>query len=167
MPHAETTELAALAQVSEAIALPSAAALGESPPPPPPPDHVGNALSALIKYVPTEVITLYVATVAAREAIEMTIPSFSPMFIYWTFVVITPMLFLLLFLSRLQVEKQPIPPFRAWPLWRMIAATIAFGVWALAIPNNPYIHGPAAAAVSGVGALFVSMVLSLLDPFFE
>jgi hypothetical protein len=48
----------------------------------------------------------------------------------------------------------------------MCAATIAFLVWALAVPGNPYLAGTAS-AVAGLGAMLTSSLLHLVTPIFE
>ena len=48
----------------------------------------------------------------------------------------------------------------------MIAATIAFLVWAIAIPNNPY-HDWVGSALAAFAALVVSTALSLVEPIVE
>jgi hypothetical protein len=45
----------------------------------------------------------------------------------------------------------------------MLAASIAFIVWALAVPNNTIVTGPGWSAIVGVAALLVSSVLNLLE----
>jgi hypothetical protein len=48
----------------------------------------------------------------------------------------------------------------------MCAATVAFIVWALAVPGNPYLSG-AASAIAGLGAMLTSSLLQLMTPIFE
>lgn len=128
---------------------------------------VGNALTALVKYVPTEVVTLYVATVAARQQIEAVLPSFKSLWLFWGFVCLTPLMFALLFYNKLAVANQKLPSLKEFPWWKTIASTIAFAVWALAVPNGPYLQTAGASALAGLAALFVSTVLTLLDPIFD
>ncbi len=56
-----------------------------------------------------------------------------------------------------------------WPWWKLIASTIAFAVWALAVPNNPIIplNSAAGGVLAGFAALFVSTILNFVAPFFE
>jgi hypothetical protein len=62
---------------------------------------------------------------------------------------------------------RPFPAIKELPWWKMAAATIAFIVWGLAVPGNPYIAGESGAVVAGFGAVLISTVLSLLEPIFE
>jgi hypothetical protein len=59
------------------------------------------------------------------------------------------------------------PSVKECPWWKTIAATVAYLVWALAIPNNPYIHTAAEQMTAGFGAAFISTVLNLIAPLFE
>jgi hypothetical protein len=47
-----------------------------------------------------------------------------------------------------------------WPWWKLIACTIAFAVWALAIP--PLVNSDPGEVVAGFGALLISTFLSLV-----
>ena len=53
------------------------------------------------------------------------------------------------------------------PWWKLVASTIAFSVWALAVPNTPYLNSQSGKIVAAFGALFVSTLLTLLEPIFE
>ena len=128
---------------------------------------VENALTVLVKYIPTEVITLYVAAVSVGSAFKSVIPIYSPMLLYWAFIALCPLMFYLVYMSNLSSGKKSIPHVRNWPRWKPAASTIAFGVWALAIPNNPYVAGEAGAAVVGFAVIFVSIMLSLIAPIIE
>jgi hypothetical protein len=115
----------------------------------------------------TESITLYVAAVSAAPAIaSITGGKVTGVILYWGFAVLTPLLLLLVLMSKRASDGQPPVPKR-WPWWKLVAATIAFLVWALAVPNNPYVQGDAAAVVAGFGAILISSVLSLLEPIFD
>lgn len=128
---------------------------------------IENALTALVKFIPTEVVTLYVAAVSVGPAFKSVIPVYTPTLTYWAFVALTPLIFYLLYLNKLASMDQPVPPVSQWPRWKPVASTIAFGVWALAIPSNPYIQGEAGAAVMGFTVLFVTTILSLVTPIIE
>lgn len=129
-----------------------------------------DLLAALTKYIPTESITMYVAIVSSQAALASLVPWLKPSVGYVVFVVVTPLLQLVLFLRHLATAKRrwKIPP-KAWPWWSMIASTIAFAVWAMAVPGNPIIetNNAAGGAVAGLAAMAASTVLNLLAPFFE
>ena len=129
-------------------------------------NRVTNALNALVGYIPTEVITLYVAALSAEAALHSTVPAIDAATILWFFVGLTPLLLLLIYLSKVAATGDKLPGPREWPWWKMVAATIAFFVWALAVPGNPYLRD-AAAAVAGLGAMLASTLLSIMTPIFE
>ena len=129
-------------------------------------NRVTNALNALVGYIPTEVVTLYVAALSAEAALHSTFTVIDAATILWFFVALTPLLLLLIYLSKVAATGDKLPGPREWPWWKMCAATIAFFVWALAVPGNPYLR-EAAAAVAGLGAMLVSTLLSVMTPIFE
>jgi hypothetical protein len=135
--------------------------------PQPPRDPITNAISLLTKYIPTEIITLYVAAVSVAPAIRAATGFVDIVMVYWIYTALTPITFLIIYLGKLKVLNRPLPPPMHWPWWRMLAAMVAFMVWALAIPNNPYVQGEVGGVVAGFGALFISTFLTLLEPFFE
>jgi hypothetical protein len=129
---------------------------------------VSGTINALVKYIPTEVVTLYVAAASATPALTATLPFIDARLTYWAFALFTPVFLLLLYASkRASNNLPPLPPLRQLPWWKMIAATVAYLVWALAVPGNPYVPSEAAAVIAGFGAVAISTVLSLLEPIFE
>jgi hypothetical protein len=126
-----------------------------------------NALDGLIKYIPTESVTLYVAATAALSSLTATFPLLTPYRLYWGFVVLTPVLFLLIYVGKRRSQKlPPLPPQPArWPWWKLIASTIAFMAWALAIP--PLVTTDPGKVVAAFGALLVSTLLSLVGGVVE
>jgi hypothetical protein len=134
----------------------------------PQPPSKDSALAGLTKYIPTESITLYVSTVSAQEALKTI--GLTPAFAYWFCVCLTPLLLITLFLRQLVLAKQPWKiPIIKLPWWQTIASTIAFSVWALAVPGNPIISSSNSAqgVIAALAALFVSMILNIFEPFFE
>jgi hypothetical protein len=123
-----------------------------------------NAASALAKYIPKEVVTLYIAGVAAGPALRSVLGFGSRAWLYWGFVITTPLLYLLVYASFLKANDKSIS-FAEFPRWPAGASALAFAVWALAVPGNPYVTGPLQAAAAGFFALAASTLLSLLDPW--
>jgi hypothetical protein len=126
-----------------------------------------SALTALVKFIPTEIVMLYVSAVSVGTGFKTIFPNFTPALLYWSFIVLTPVLYYVIYLSTLASTNQPRPPLGQWPRWKPLASMIAFGIWALAIPENPYIKGDAGAAVMGFLVLLVTMLLSLVTPIIE
>ncbi|HXH73276.1 MAG TPA: hypothetical protein VNI58_10720 [Mariprofundaceae bacterium] len=151
-----------------AAAAPAGAAAPATAAPKPPSRDDGVA--ALTKYIPTESLTMYVAVVSSQKALETVSSTITAASAYKFFIVLTPLIMLGLYFRGLALagHEWKLPP-RSWPWWRMIAATVAFSAWALAIPGNPVIdpQSQAGGAVAALAALFVSMFLSLLAPLFE
>jgi hypothetical protein len=141
-----------------------------APPPPAgrPSTSVNNALSMLVKYIPTESVTLYVAAISAAAALKSVWSGITTVHIYWFFAGLTPVIFILVLIGKRRTMRlAPVPPPREFPWWKVFACTVAFIVWALAVPGNPYISGDTAGAVVGFLAIFISTILSLLEPIFD
>jgi hypothetical protein len=88
--------------------------------------------------------------------------------LYWFFVALTPVLLILVLAGKRRSEGFSVfPTWKEWPWWKLIASTIAFLVWALAIPGTPYLSTAQGKMVAAFGALLVSTFLTLLEPIFE
>jgi hypothetical protein len=130
------------------------------------PTKPSTALDALARYIPTEVITLYVAALAAMPALR-SLGVAEPV-VYWSCAALTPLVFLLILAGKRRGTGLPaFPSIRKWPWWRLFACTLAFVVWAVAVPGGPYFVDDAGKVVAGFGAVAISTVLSLLEPVFE
>lgn len=125
-----------------------------------------SAIDGLAKYIPTESITLYVAATAALPSLLEAFPGLTPLRLYWAFVVLTPVLFLLVYIGKRRSQRlSPLPALAQWPWWKLCASTIAFMVWALAVP--PLIETNAGKVVAAFGAILVSTLLSLIGGAIE
>jgi len=126
-----------------------------------------TALDALVKYIPTESVTLYVAATSAMSSLAAAFPSLTPDRLYWGFVVFTPILFLLIYIGKRRSQNLRFLPESVgdWPWWKLFAATVAFLFWALAVP--PLVSTPAGQVVAAFGALLVSTILTVLGGVFE
>lgn len=133
-------------------------------------NQVAITLNALVKYIPTEVVTLYVAAASTAQSLRnaISMPLIDGRLLYWGFTVLTPVLLVLMYASKRATDGLPaLPKIREMPWWKMTAATVAFSVWALAVPGNPYVSGDGAPIVASFGAIIISTLLSLLEPIFE
>lgn len=126
-----------------------------------------NAANALAKYIPKEIVTLYVAGLAAGPALKLVAGFGSRTLLYWVFVGLTPCFYIGVYLAFLKANDKEIPPFREWPWGPTLASVFAFGVWALAVPGNPYVSGSSQSAAAGFCALFVSAILGIADPWLD
>lgn len=127
-----------------------------------------NALGALARYIPGEIVTLYVAALSAMPAITATFAAVTEVRLYWFFVALTPVLLLLILAGKRRGEGfSAFPSSKDWPWWKLVASTVAFLVWALAVPATPYLASAQGKVVAAFGALLVSTFLTLLEPIFE
>ena len=124
-------------------------------------------LDNLTRFIPTESVTLYVATIGIASAAggENVPLILQPTFLYWLCAMLTPLIFVILLIRAHALNQQSLLPDK-WPIWKIVAATIAFLVWALAVPGSPYMNFTGGPAIAAIGALFVSTFLGLLDPIF-
>jgi len=86
--------------------------------------------------------------------------------VYGVFVFpITPLLFLLLYFNQLALKGQSFPKVKELPWFRCVASMVAFAVWALCIPGNPF----APPEQPGYGVLFglIAVVVAILLPIIE
>ena len=129
---------------------------------------IDTALHVLFGYIPTEVLTLYVAVLAAVQQPNKV--TGAVWITFWCFLVATPIVVWLVYGGKLMAAKKSIPiEYSKWPVWEMFAATVAYCAWAFALPNSPFAEFTSwySAALSGVVVLVASTVLGLLAPFFQ
>jgi hypothetical protein len=138
---------------------------------------VNTAMQVLFGYIPTEVLTLYVAIVAAIHSsasgngsdAAKTITS-GDWINFFSFLVATPIIFWVVYAAKLKSAQKPIPlGFSTWPLWEMIAATVAYTAWAFALPETPFLQFTQwyTPALGSIAVLVASTVLGLLSPLFQ
>lgn len=133
---------------------------------------VNTALQTLTTYIPTEVLTLYVAAVAAlgplTDAQGRPIGRWLP---FWCFLIGTPTLVWIAFATKVKSAGKPIPAHpRLWPMWEMAAAAIAFVAWAFALPDTPFLQFKDrwySAGLAGFLVLVVSWGLGALAPLMQ
>ncbi len=127
---------------------------------PPPPPSGSNAFETLTRYIPTETITLYMGAMAAMA--EFTAVGISVWAIYAFFALLTPALLLVLTLSRARQAGEAGYAMLHW--WPPTASMIAFLVWATSVPGHPV--ADRWSALPALAALFISTLLTALDPIF-
>ena len=129
--------------------------------------QMDTALHVLFGYIPTEILTLYVAVLAAiNQPDQVTSAEWNT---FWLFLIATPVVVWLVYGAKIKAAQKPLPIAPGtWPIWEMFAATIAYCAWALALPNTPFTeYGWYSSALSGVIVLVTSTLLGLLGPFFQ
>src|SRR4051812_25859672 len=91
-------------------------------------------LNVLFGYIPTEVVTLYVAVSTALQPDKtqdaantaMNANPKSLWIAFWVFLVATPLAVWVIYASKVKAAGKPVPVnYGAWPLWEMTAALIA------------------------------------------
>lgn len=128
-------------------------------------NDISNTLDMLIRYIPTEAITLYVAALAAVPVLQQAVSAYQAVQIYNAFLILTPLLVLVVYASKRATEgMRPLPGFKQWPWWEMAASLIAFAAWGLAVPGNPYTNSPAGTAAAGLAVIVVSTILTRVEP---
>lgn len=129
-----------------------------------------SSFEVFTRYIPTETVTIFVAALSIRPNIEAALPlKLQPYAtvatVYWICAFLTPILQLALtYLNRRDAgDPAPLKALTQNP-WPVIAAFIAFLIWALSVPGV-LDRKSSLVAIAGFGALFVSMLLSLGDRF--
>jgi hypothetical protein len=133
-----------------------------------------STLSAIATYIPTEIVTLYVSVLAVIGATaptattERTVAVSTPFAAFALFVILTPFVVWALYATKVITANKPLPrSVSAWPKWEMIAATIAFTVWAAALPSSPLDQFTwFNAGLAGIAVLVVSSLLGIVSPLF-
>lgn len=109
-----------------------------------------DPLKAVVKYIPTEVISIYVAILALFEPIKrisgadgkelpLHMSDFGSRWtLFWAMVIATPLISLLIFLYRAKVVSTG-PTAMRWDKWiyASILAILGLAVWASALPDSP------------------------------
>ncbi|SRR6266404_3974457 len=132
-----------------------------------------STISTITTYIPTEILTLYVAVLGALQpASADQTPSRAEWIAFYFFLAATPVFVWLLYAAKVKNAQKlvPLAP-RKWPMWEMVAATIGYLVWAFALPNSPFRefaqYGWYSQALGGVIVLVVSTTLGLIAPIVQ
>lgn len=93
---------------------------------------------AIVTYIPTEMVLVYVAAVAAVRT-----PAQGPAAGQWVLLiatlVLTPIATWALFAVKVSARGRPFPVSpRVWPWPELVIATLGFLLWAFAIPHTPF-----------------------------
>jgi hypothetical protein len=129
---------------------------------------VSDAAKLLSEYIPGEILTLYVAILAFVSQ-----PSSGALarnwMVFWVFLVATPVVLWLLYAAEVKAKGKGLPwsPV-VWPLWEMVAATIAYVAWAFAMPEAPFgAFDWYSAGLAGVVVLATTTLLGLASRVFK
>lgn len=146
---------------SERAAAASADGTGEN--------NVTTALKTITTYVPTETLTLYVAVIAALPRIENTTQIAMDWLVatFVFFLLFTPAAIWVAYAAKLRANGKPFPKtMRSWPVWEMIAGTIAYVAWSIGLSDSPF-STIIPLALGGVIVLVTSTILGLIAGLFQ
>ncbi len=125
-------------------------------------ENAQNALSALVEYIPTETITLYIALLASFPVVSKVLPWLSLTGIYWGLALLTPVLFGLILAGKRRARGKPRwQGWKNWPWWLMFASFAAFLAWGIAIPDGPYLTDENGRVLGSLIALVASTLLGV------
>ena len=142
------------------------------PPVPPVPSNPGrvtaNSVEQITRYIPTEIVTTYVTVVAVMKQ-EKAEPT-AQWVVFYVLLALTPIVTWLLLVAKLRSKGMTIKDaFKEFPLWKCIAATIAFVAWAYVLPNGAFstlasYNGSYAAIALSFATLALGTLGGLFDP---
>jgi hypothetical protein len=125
------------------------------------------AMSSIVSYIPIEIVTVYVAVSAAIS--EPASPCRTGQWVsFWVFLALTPITLWALYAARLRASgaSLQLDPTR-WPWPELIASTVAYALWAFALPGTPFAglswYRP---GLAGAVLLVGTLVLGLGAPLF-
>jgi len=123
-------------------------------------DAITSALGTLVTYFPTEINVLYTAVVAAVASAADS-PLATQWVAFFVVLVLTPVSVWFVYATRVRNSGGQLPvSVRVWPIAEMVTATIAFAIWAGALPGSPLQRIPGyTAALAGVVVLAGTAVL--------
>lgn len=119
---------------------------------------VDQAIEALVKFIPVEVVAPYLAVVQAIK--QQQLNGVSLEFVYWFFAALS-VFFLVIFSVSRGLKNASIPPVPIL-VWKSIAAVIAFCCWALIVADGAYSER-VGLAVATILALLISPLLVAVD----
>lgn len=126
------------------------------------------ALRAIVTYIPTEIVTTYVAVLAALSDGGTSSRS-GQWAAFVVFAALAPTTVWVLFATKSRTRGLPLPlrP-HDWPLWEMVASALAFFAWAYALPDSPFNQWKWYRPSLGAAVLLlVSFGLGLVAPLFQ
>ena len=128
----------------------------------------GAALSAIVAYIPTEIVTTYVAVLAALagSTSQSRTGQWATLFV---FLALTPITTWVVYAVKYKAKNKALPThLNLWPWWEMVAASLAFIVWSYALPGTPFARlSWYQAGLGSAALLLVSFLLGLVAPIFQ
>jgi len=138
---------------------------------PQPEEITSDALSRLLGFIPAETISIYIIALSLIPSISGLLPQINAFSVWvcsiiFNLILLSPLIYLA---TYRKTNPNSWPSQKDWTsstfLWSLIASTIAFAFWALAMPQSPFVTGINAVLepVFSLLAVIISVVLSLLD----
>jgi len=130
---------------------------------------LASAARTIVAYIPTEIVTIYVAAVAAAD-IPGKQPAGGQWVLFWIFLVLTPIIVWGTYALAMKENRRGRPwRFRQWPATSMALATLSFTLWAFSLPKSPFggfsWYRPSIGSVALlVGTLIIGTIASLAEP---
>lgn len=141
-------------------------------------------LMSIATYIPTEVIGLYLAALAAvRAGVKpeevsasvaantgtLNLPSDGEVVMAVIFTLMTPVIVWLVYAAKVRAGggSPPVAP-RLWPKWEMFAASTGFVTWSFSLPDSPFARFSwYNVAWATFAVLAVTTALGLVGPVFQ
>lgn len=132
-----------------------------------PAKNAANAVEQLTRYIPTEIVTLYIAWWAVLEKVNA-----ADQVRWWSFfvfLILTPIVAWMIFAAKVVGRKEPIPwDWKLWPKWKFGAATAAYVVWVFSLPKSVFAtfkwYDP---VYAGFAILLTTIMLGILGGIFD
>lgn len=130
-----------MSELAAARALRAGGPTAEAVPPSPPQAQgsaVLSALKSIVDYIPTEIVTVFVAVTAALS--DASTSSRAGQWVaFWVFLILTPVTLWALTAARLRAGGAPLPldP-KNWPWPELGVATVGYAMWAFTLPTTPF-----------------------------
>ena len=121
--------------------------------------NIAAALDVLSKYIPSEVVAIYVFGLSILGVVSQSFPGVSVWNILFILSLILVVFFVIINWLVLKKDGTPI----AFPKWPLAAALISFAVWSFAIPGNPLIVTDGAKMLAGFAAIVSSYILAAIE----
>lgn len=132
------------------------------------PDANENALSAISKYIPTEIVSLYLFGLSVIPSTSARLKEWH-IGLYLLLVILTPIMAALIYGAKLPKDA------KLWGatdndktvlVWCLVSPTIGFLVWGLAVPENKMVEVPYLALISFL-AMLVSFILGQVEKYIK
>lgn len=120
-------------------------------------DPAKSAIATLAHFIPTEVLAVYIALVAAADAIEAHMPWFATAGMFWVGLALVPVFVVLAYLAEKKTNAS-----LGFPWWPIVAAAVSFAVWSMAMPEQTLIP-PSAQPIVGVVAILSAHLLEAIE----